>query len=110
MSGFLNNMGPGSFLDALTSQGANLGSNPMLTKKKSGFKLDKKGRVKEDPLTGEKIKPKDRRKFKRIKRNPFGLSPGMSLNMALPNILTGENIPGGSLASILASVNRVGGQ
>lgn len=103
-------MGPGSFFNNLQTGGANLGQNPMFTKKKSGFDLDSKGRVKTNPYTGEPIKPKDRRKFKRIKRNPYGLSAGMSLNMAIPNILTGQNIPGASgLAALINSVNRLGG-
>ena len=106
---FLQKLGPVSFLDALQSGGSALGSGPMLTKRRAGFELDSKGRVKTD-LEGNPIKPEDRRKFKQVKRNPFGLSSGMSLNFAMPNILTGENIPGGSLSSILAGVNRLGGQ
>lgn len=109
MSSNSGDMGALSFLDMLRSQGSNLGSAPMLTNRKSGFDLDNKGRVKTD-LQGNPIKPSDRRSFKKIKRNPFGLSSGMSLNMAIPDILTGANIPGGSLASIISQVNRIGGQ
>lgn len=109
---FLQNLGPeGSFLQSILFGGANIGDNPMLNKKKTGFKLDAKKRIKVDPATGKKIKPKDRKSFKRFKRNPFGITPANSLNFNVPNILTGENLGGSNnLASILGGVKRIGGQ
>lgn len=98
-----------AFLDALRSNGATLGQTPQLTKMKAGFATDKKGRVKED-LEGNIIPKKDRRKLKNVLRNPFGLTPGMSLNFAAPNILTGQNIAGGgNFGNILSQVSRLGG-
>jgi len=112
MVDFLSSFGPGSsFLQNILSGGSTIGQNPIFTKKKSGLKLDKDKKIKVDPITGEKIKKKDRISFKRFKRNPFGITPGNSLNFNIPNILTGANIPGGSgLGQIINSVNRIGGQ
>lgn len=100
------------FLDSILSGGATLGENPLFTKKKTGLKLDKDKKIKVDPITGEKIKKKDRISFKRFKRNPFGITPGNSLNMNVPNILTGANIPGmqgNNIAGLLSQVKRIGG-
>lgn len=114
---FLNNLGPqgmgNPFIDSILSGGATLGQSPMFTKKKTGLKLDKDNKIKVDPETGEKIAKKDRIKFKRFKRNPFGITPGNSLNFNVPNILTGQNLgqgAGPNLGSIIGQVNRLGGQ
>ena len=66
---------------------------------KSQFTLDKKGRIKLDPLTGEKIAKKDRRKFKNFKNNPLGRTSGSAINPFVPEIpnlfggLTGGSNP-----------------
>jgi hypothetical protein len=110
---FLNNLGPAMnpFIANILSGGEGLGQTPQFVKKKSGLKLDEDGKIKIDPVTGEKIKAKDRISFKRFKRNPFGLTPGNSLNMNVPNILTGQNLGvSPNLGAILGQVNRLGGQ
>ena len=96
----------------ILSGGAGIGQTPQLTKKKTGLKLDNKKRIKVNPDTGEKIKPKDRIKFKQFNRNPFGITPGNSLNFNVPNILTGENLGQGvgNLGAILGQAKRLGGQ
>lgn len=96
-------LSPG-FLQNLLSGGSTLGTSPIFTNPKSGFELDKQNRVKVDPLTGMKIKGKDRRNVKNILRNPFQILPGMSLNMQVPDTLGSAN-----LGSILANVKRLGG-
>lgn len=123
MAGFLSNLGgaglgglgpqgaAGSFLQNILSGGSTIGSAPIFTKKREGLELDKDKKIKVDPITGEKIKKKDRISFKRFKRNPFGITPGSSLNMNIPNILTGQNLAGApNLGAIIAGVSRLGGQ
>ena len=97
-----------SFLDSLRSGGASLGT-PSFTKKKSDFEISKSGKIKVDPITGEKIKPKDRKSWKSFKRNPLGITPTNSLDMNIPNLLTGENISGlGGVNNILSQLLRIG--
>lgn len=91
-----------NFLQQILSGGASLGT-PNFTKRRSGFKLDKKNRIKVDPITGESIKPKDRISFKKFRRNPLMITPGMSLNMNVPNIFGGSS----SLAQAINSVGRL---
>lgn len=54
------------------------------TKAKSQFELDKKNRIKRDPVTGKLIEPKDRRKLGKFLQNPFLVMPGSALNMNVP--------------------------
>lgn len=61
-------------------------------KPSSGFELDKDRRVKVNPLTGEKIAKKDRRAFKRIRRNPSFLTAGNAISADIPSI---PNLLGG---------------
>lgn len=51
---------------------------------KSQFTLDKKGKIKINPLTGEKIAKGDRRKFKKFKANPLGRTAGSAINPFVP--------------------------
>ena len=91
-----------NFLQQILSGGTSLGT-PNFTKRRSGFKLDSKNRIKVDPITGEKIKPKDRISFKKFRRNPMLITPGMSLNMNVPNLFGGT----GNLAQAINSVGRL---
>ena len=114
MVNFLNSFGPqaqGSFLQNILSGGSTIGSSPVFTKKKAGLDLDKDGEIKVDPITGEKIKKEDRIPFKKFKRNPLQIGPATSLNMNIPNILTGQNLAGApNLGAIIGGVSRIGGQ
>jgi len=107
-----------NFLQSILNGGSSLGQVPIFTKNRTGFKTkvrDGRRFLTHDPVTGEKIKKKDQKLFKRFKRNPFDITPGNSLNLNIPSILSGQNIPGigglpGGLAGILSQVNRIGGQ
>tara|TARA_R110000823_G_scaffold217636_3_gene346966 strand:+ start:2083 stop:2424 length:342 start_codon:yes stop_codon:yes gene_type:complete len=111
---YLNQMGPSGinpFIQSILNGGATIGQTPQFTKKNAGLKLDDKKRLKVDPMTGEPIKPKDRVKWKKIRRNPYGITPGNSLNMNVPNILSGQNMGEGmDLGAILGQATRLGGQ
>lgn len=79
-----------NYMDLLKSKGSLLGSGPIFKNVKSQFDLDKKGRIKTDPITGELINPEDRRKFKNFKLNPFLITPGLSMDQNIPSALGGD--------------------
>lgn len=67
----------------------------------SNFELDNQRRVKVDPITGEKIKGKDRRKLKNLIANPSQILPGMAINMNIPTTPGGM----GNQAALASLVN-----
>lgn len=103
----LSSLGPG-FANFIANSGAGVGQQPIFTNRKSDFELDNKGRVKIDPNTGLKIPAKDRRKWTAVRDNPYGMNPATALNLNVPNMLTGANMPLGPIAKALSGVVRIG--
>jgi hypothetical protein len=70
------------FLQALLSGQVPQGAQ--FTKPKAYFDLDKEDRIKKDPTTGKKIKPKDRRTLRKFLQNPNMLNPANAINVNAP--------------------------
>jgi len=75
-------------------QGTGAPQSLQFTNPKSSFDLDEKNRIRTNPLTGELIKAKDRRKFGKFLQNPNLTLPGSALNMNMPQRPTSGGLGG----------------
>lgn len=88
-----------NFIQALMQGGA--APQPAFSDISAGLKLDDKGRIKIDPVTGEKIKGKNRRSLKSFLQNPRDIRAGSNLNYNVPQFQSASQ---GGLGSNLAAI------
>jgi len=116
VNGFGGNFGGNPFGGGIPGGQSNILdlSQPQITKRKGGgvgvlggqtFDLDKKNRIKTDPVTGEKIPKKRRRKFSDLAKNPFGVTIGTAVD---PNF-SFQNLPPDPSLGLLGSGGGIPG-
>jgi hypothetical protein len=92
------------FLQSLMSGSAP--TMPSANNYSSNFTLDRQKRIAFDPITGEPIKPKDRRNLKQYLQNPTMITPANALNANVPQWAgaMGNAANSSALANIINSV------
>lgn len=86
----------------------NPSKTPMFSSMRSNFELDKDDKIKVDPITGQKIKKKDRRSWTRFLENPYGITAANALNaVQVPQF--NSVAQGASGANLAALLGQVGG-